>query len=127
MEEELNTDIDLISGIATGFGGGLGRRGLVCGALSGGVMVIGLKYGCSLDKDCRETVYGLTLELCRRFEEQFGTTSCYKLIGYDLTAEEERTEFKSLRLKEEKCVNYVGTVVDILTELLDEDPGGDEK
>jgi len=31
--------------IATPFGGGIGRRGSVCGAVSGTIMAIGLKYG----------------------------------------------------------------------------------
>ena len=31
------------SGIATGFGGGLGTNGLVCGAVAAGTMIIGLQ------------------------------------------------------------------------------------
>ena len=35
----------LVPKIATAFGGGIGRRGSVYGALTGGVMAIGIKYG----------------------------------------------------------------------------------
>ena len=31
--------------IACGFGGGMGCKGEVCGAVAGGIIVIGLKYG----------------------------------------------------------------------------------
>lgn len=36
---------EFIPKIATGFGAGIGGRGTVCGALSGGVMALGLKFG----------------------------------------------------------------------------------
>ena len=36
---------ELIPKIATGFGAGIGGRGLVCGAISGGIMALGLKFG----------------------------------------------------------------------------------
>jgi C_GCAxxG_C_C family probable redox protein len=31
--------------IASGFGGGVSRRGSICGAVSGGIMALGLKFG----------------------------------------------------------------------------------
>ena len=35
----------LIPKIATGFGAGIGGCGSVCGAISGGIMALGLKFG----------------------------------------------------------------------------------
>ena len=34
---------ELVPSIATGFGGGLGRNGFVCGVLAAGTMIIGVK------------------------------------------------------------------------------------
>jgi hypothetical protein len=45
MFEFWNGENALIPKIATGFGGGIGRCGSVCGALTGGVMALGVKYG----------------------------------------------------------------------------------
>jgi len=45
MAEYMGINSDLIPKIATGFGGGIAGTGSVCGALIGGVMAIGIKYG----------------------------------------------------------------------------------
>jgi hypothetical protein len=45
LAECLGVESKLIPRIATGFGAGVGREGEVCGALSGAVMGLGLKFG----------------------------------------------------------------------------------
>lgn len=66
--------------MATGFSGGLGNtRQELCGALSGGVMVIGALFGrTSFQEDDR-----LAIELAdryrRRFLDEFGYTQCAEL------------------------------------------------
>ena len=50
---------DLIPKIASGFGGGIGRCGSVCGALTGSIMAVGIKYGSNdtaLKKDQKFTL-----------------------------------------------------------------------
>ena len=47
--EELGVDPSVISRAAEGFGGGMGGFSLTCGALSGAVMVAGLKLARSVD------------------------------------------------------------------------------
>lgn len=114
MREELGVESDLIPGIALGFGGGLGRRGLVCGALSGGVMAIGLRYGPRQEKDA---AYALVLELGRRFEKQHGSVLCRDLTGCDLTNPEDSQRWLDSG-GHEKCSQYVSTAVEILMDLL---------
>ena len=63
--------------IATGFGSGMGRLCEVCGALTGGFMVIGLKYGKVITDGEKygahtEQTYALVAELARRFRQQHG-------------------------------------------------------
>ncbi len=43
--DDLNLDKDKALKIACGFGAGMGRKEEVCGAVTGGIMVIGAKYG----------------------------------------------------------------------------------
>ena len=45
MAKYMRVNSNLIPKIATGFGGGIAGSGSVCGALVGGVMAIGIKYG----------------------------------------------------------------------------------
>ena len=110
---------EIIPGIASGFGGGLGRRGLVCGALNGGVMAIGLRHGRMRETEDKDTTYALVLELCRRFEEQHGSALCRELTGYDFTNPEDRQRWSESD-GHEKCSQYVGTAVEILMDLLGE-------
>lgn len=121
MEKEYDLDMDYVAGLTIGFGGGFGRRGLVCGALSGGAMAIGHRYWHGGSLGNRDVVYNRTLEMCRRFEESFGATSCRDLTGYDLTTEEGRRGFKSELTKEKKCCKYIGMVVDTLVEYFQAD------
>jgi C_GCAxxG_C_C family probable redox protein len=118
MFEHWNGENELIPKIATAFGGGIGRCGSVCGALTGGVMALGVKYGTnesSLEK--RLKVYKLAQEFFKRFEKGYGSVLCRELIGYDLSVPEELEKAGRARASEEKCVNFVKEVVETLIEL----------
>ncbi len=67
--------------ISTGFGSGMGRLCDVCGALTGGFMVIGLKYGKVITDGTKygsntEQTYALVAELASRFRQRYGTIKC---------------------------------------------------
>lgn len=118
MFEHWNGENELIPKIATAFGGGIGRCGSVCGALTGGVMALGIKYGTngpSLEK--RLKVYKLAQKFFKRFEKHHGSVLCRELIGYDLSVPEELEEARRARILEEKCVNFVKEAVETLIEL----------
>lgn len=109
---------ELIPKIATAFGAGIGRCGSVCGALSGGVMAIGIKYGTnepSLEK--RLKAYELAQRFYKQFEKQHGSVLCRELIGYDLSNPEELEKAKQAKVFEEKCVNFVRKAVENLVEV----------
>jgi len=112
----------LIPRVATPFGGGIGRQGGVCGALSGGVVAIGARYGRDVPKDleARDKSYALTRELFRRFKEEFGGIDCYDLIQCDLLTPEGRTRQREIR--REKCVKFVARTVETVLELGGERP-----
>jgi C_GCAxxG_C_C family probable redox protein len=115
--EHWNGENELIPKIATAFGGGIGRCGSVCGALSGGVMAIGIKYGTNEPSaEKRSRAYRLANKFYRRFEKQYGSVLCRELIGYDLSNPEELDKARKERVFEEKCVNFVRKAVEILAE-----------
>ena len=62
--------------IATPFGGGLGRAGCLCGALSGAVLMIGFAKGRTTYSIPRDEAYSLSQEFEKRFKGKFGSTCC---------------------------------------------------
>jgi C_GCAxxG_C_C family probable redox protein len=59
---------------AAGMSGGIGFSGCVCGALNGGVMLLGYRLGG--DKKSAAKARGLSSKLARWFNKRFGTTCC---------------------------------------------------
>ena len=79
--EEFGLSTEQAFKIASGFGGGM-RMGQTCGAVTGALMVLGLKYGEKL-KTSEQAA-----EFIKRYRERRGEVSCRGLLGYDLTTEE---------------------------------------
>jgi C_GCAxxG_C_C family probable redox protein len=77
---------ELIPKIATGFAAGIGRSGEVCGAVSGAIMGLGLKYGRNI---LEETPPGrrphwYATELVQAIRKRYGVASCAGVLGLDL-------------------------------------------
>ena len=72
--------------LATGFGGGMGRAGDVCGAMSGAVMAVGARFGRVHPDDdvAKERCYEAVAELRERFRDACGHLDCRDLTGLDL-------------------------------------------
>ncbi|MEM3699564.1 MAG: C-GCAxxG-C-C family protein [Candidatus Bathyarchaeia archaeon] len=118
MFEYWNGENELIPKIATAFGGGIGRCSSICGALTGGVMALGIKYGTnepSLEK--RLKAYEKAQKFYKQFESQHGSIFCRKLIGYDLSNPKELEKANKAKVFEEKCLNFVKGAIEILLEL----------
>lgn len=60
----------------TGFGGGLGHAGCICGALNSSVAIIGLFRGRISNQEDREPGYNAAHEFHDLFEGRFGGTCC---------------------------------------------------
>ena len=118
MQKFWNVANPLEPKVASAFGGGIGRRGSLCGALTGGVIAIGLKYGTNkpLVKE-REKAYSLALEFHNRFEKNCGSVLCRDLIGYDLTDPEEFEKARNSNVFNEKCIHFIEKAIEILITL----------
>ena len=109
---------ELVPKIATALGGGIGRCGSVCGALTGGVLAIGARYGSNEPSaDKRARAYELSQILYRRFESQHRSVLCRELIHYDLTKAEELEKARKSEVFEKECPKLVKSVVEILLEI----------
>ena len=82
--EDLGYDFNTSVKIAEGFGGGIGRMRLTCGAVSGMVMAVGmLMSGADPEGDTRAEVYAKVKALADKFKTQNGTIVCSELLGLD--------------------------------------------
>ena len=64
--------------LASGFGGGVGHKGSLCGALTGAVIAIGMKIGRTDPKDRKtlQKVYDKCQQFWGQFEKEFGSVNC---------------------------------------------------
>jgi C_GCAxxG_C_C family probable redox protein len=111
---------DQVVRLVTGFGGGMGRAGAACGALSGAVMAVGLHRG-RLDPDdagAKERCYDVVADLRRQFQAACGATDCRDLTGVDLATDEGRQEAEDRDLHATVCRNCVWEAARIAAALL---------
>jgi C_GCAxxG_C_C family probable redox protein len=105
--------------LSTGFGGGMGRTQMVCGALTGSFMITGLLKGASVpEKENKEYVYKLVRDLTLQFREIHGSVNCRDLLGIDINTDKGKELQKSLMLKEKVCVNCVKTAIELTVAIL---------
>lgn len=121
FSDELQIEKEIALKLACGFGAGMGRKEEVCGAVTGGIIVIGCKYGRGENDDsaATELTYMKTRELMDQFELKHGTSNCRKLLnGCDLTTEEGRKYFNQNNLRNSICLLCVQSVVNILESII---------
>ncbi|MBN2399391.1 MAG: C_GCAxxG_C_C family protein [Candidatus Aminicenantes bacterium] len=107
--------------LATGFGAGLANKQEICGAVSGGIMAIGLKHGRTQtsDLEAKERTYLLANELMARFKVKFGSCLCRELLpGINLVTAAGHTRYKEKNLAETVCRPCVAETVRILEDIL---------
>lgn len=92
---------DLIPKIATGFCGGVARTCGMCGALSGGIMVISMSTGRTSSNESVTETYDIVRKLLDQFQVQFGSTNCKELTGCDLGTEDGQHFFKTNNLRQQ--------------------------
>ncbi len=119
--EDLPLDSDIVLKIASGFGGGMGRKGEVCGAVTGGIMALGAKHGRGENEDSAvaDATYAKTREFMGKFAEQHGSCLCRELLnGCDLTTESGQNTFKKMGLKNKICTPCVQSAVEIVEKMM---------
>jgi C_GCAxxG_C_C family probable redox protein len=118
--DDLNLDKNMVLKVACGFGAGMGRKEEVCGAVTGGIMIIGMKYGRgkNQDRSLMDQTYLKTRLLMDRFQEKHGSFICRKLLeGCELTTPEGQQEFQDKDFRNKICKHCVGNVVEIIEEI----------
>ena len=116
---DFGIDEELALKLATSFGGGA-RNGEICGAVSGALMVLGLKYGHfqSDNNQQKSRAYDIAVEFTKRFKEANNSIVCRDLLGYDLTVPEELACIKEKNLFKDICPKLIRSAVEVLEGVL---------
>jgi len=85
FSEDYGLSMETALKISCPFGGGIGGLGKTCGALTGAIMVIGLKYGSTkaFDMETKRISREKTRQLIENFEEVHKSSLCNELVGFD--------------------------------------------
>jgi C_GCAxxG_C_C family probable redox protein len=106
--------------VSAAFGGGMGRMGETCGAVTGAFMVIGLKYGrlAVTDTKSHEKTNRLVREFVGRFKSLNGSIVCRELLGCDLSMPDGQKTFVDKKLRDTLCTKFVRDAAEIVRQLL---------
>ena len=113
--------------IAAGFGGGVGRMRMMCGAVSGIVMLVGLDCGQTegSDRAGKSACYKVVQELLAKSKADNGSLICAELLGLEgpvpvgqYVASERTAEY----YKHRPCAAKVESAARIFAQYLDEKP-----
>jgi C_GCAxxG_C_C family probable redox protein len=117
--EPLGLDRPTALKVASGFGGGLGAQGEICGALTGAIMALGLKFGSGeADAAAKAETYRKTRQLAEEFKLRTGSLYCRDLLGFDLGTPQGQIQAK-VPGSFEKCDDFVRIAAEILEEMFD--------
>lgn len=106
--------------VAAPFGGGMGRRGEVCGAVTAALMILGIRHGQKMAVKPAETpdalVRAQTNTFMEAFKERHGSFLCRELTGCNMLTDAGMDQFKSRDLKHTLCPKLVTSAIELLTE-----------
>ena len=106
--------------VAFAFGGGMGRTGCTCGAVTGALMVVGLHCAVVIDKKDREgQAYDMARHFLERFEAENGAVDCRDLLGVDISTPDGSQKI-SKGLFKTRCSEIVQSAASLLVDLMEE-------
>ena len=118
--EEFGLDTIFAKKLGGAFIGGIANNGEVCGAVSGALMLIGLKYGQYNEGDIesKEKTIKITNDYIQKFKKEHGSIICRELLKYDLSIEEEKLKARESGVFKTLCPKYIKKSVEIIEEIL---------
>ena len=119
FKDILNIEESDLKKLAIGFGGGIGRQRLTCGAVSGMFMVLGALKS---DGENRKDIYELVRTACDAFKEKTGSVICGDMLSGiarndESAVPEERTESYYKKRPCAEIIKYAAQIVCRLCEL----------
>jgi C_GCAxxG_C_C family probable redox protein len=125
FQEILGISDESILMAASCFAGG-GKRCLTCGAISGGFIILGLKYGRRRLEDgveAEEAALEPACDLVDLFKEEYNTTDCCELTGYNFNDPSQFQAFLESPEALDKCTERVSKVAGWVAEIISKRDG----
>jgi C_GCAxxG_C_C family probable redox protein len=106
--------------LGEGFAGGLSGLGRTCGAVTGAMMVIGLKHGRTrVDDQAKRDATGKRVrQLINRFERRCGSSECRQLLGCEIDTPQKRQAARDSGIFLRVCPSLVRSAAETLEEVL---------
>ncbi len=109
--------------LSAGFGGGIGRMRLTCGAACGMFTLAGMHCGSTTpgDREGKSSCYKVVQELAARFSEEHGSLVCMELLKLKKGAplSHEASERTAEYYRTRPCVNQIISAAKIYGEFLE--------
>lgn len=110
-------DPGLACRLSTGFGGGVGRLRMLCGAVSGIVMLAGLERNLDGKSDSKTACYELVQQFVNAFKEENGSLICAELLqGCPVTSTPQASERNAEYYKVRPCARKVESAARIFAQ-----------
>ncbi len=95
------------------------RRADTCGAVTGALMVLGLRYGPQdiSDTSAKAGVYAKVTDFCTRYESRCDSVVCRDLLGCDISTPEGMEHAKNNNLFKSVCPMMVQVAAEILEQM----------
>ncbi|MBE6851657.1 MAG: C_GCAxxG_C_C family protein [Ruminococcus sp.] len=121
LAEELGMSKELALKVGACFGGGM-CKAEVCGACTGALMALGLKYGMSTDGDyeSQQKANSYAVRFLDAFAEKNGSYICRELLHCDIANDEGKAYAREHGLFATECPKLIESAVLIAEELLNE-------
>jgi C_GCAxxG_C_C family probable redox protein len=116
--EDLGLDSEMANKVATCFGGGMGS-GDTCGAVTGALMVLGLKYGNYLPYASQAEAKRKSAQFKKKFLEEYNSLVCQELLGYNVSVPEDMKILMENNTIMNFCPGVIAYAMEILEEILE--------
>ncbi|KMT22477.1 C-GCAxxG-C-C family protein [Clostridium cylindrosporum] len=116
MTEKLDLDDATAKKVSACFGSGMLCQG-TCGAVTGALMAIGLKYGQAVPGESADSTVK-SLQFTSKFSEKHNALTCKELLGYNLLDADDMNVILEKGLFTTVCPKLVSSSIEILDELI---------
>lgn len=119
---DFHLEKQVLLGLSSGFGAGMGRLQETCGAVTGAFMVLGLHNASIYSNNglLKEASYQMIQKFTAQFEEELGTTKCKLLLNCDLNTDDGQIQFEEGNLGEQVCQKCISTSVKLIESLINQ-------
>ena len=106
--------------LMSGFGGGIGGTGSVCGAIIGAVAALSMRYGRGAAQEREDRrLFPLSAEVYRRFGTEIETSHlCRDITGVDFADPAQVQAFRASPEKTGRCMRLVARTAELVCEML---------